>query len=289
MQGGTPRRAGFAGLPAPANRGEWPPSGLPRPRRLCPPEKVKHLMIRSDQLVELNTKFQSLEPREILRHIVGEIPAIAVSFSGAEDVALVHMAWKVNKQIKVFSLDTGRLHPETLRFIEQVRKLWSLDLEIMSPDAESLQTLTRAKGLFSFYEDGHEECCGIRKVEPLRRQLTGLDAWITGQRRDQSPTRAEVPVAQIDKAFSTSDRPLLKFNPLANWTSKQVWDYIRLLELPFNPLHERGFISIGCEPCTRPVGPNQHEREGRWWWEEATAKECGLHKPGVISSDRLPG
>jgi phosphoadenosine phosphosulfate reductase len=246
-------------------------------------------MIKSDQLVELNTKFQSLEPREILRHILSEIPAIAVSFSGAEDVALVHMAWKVNKQIKVFSLDTGRLHPETLRFIEQVRKLWNLDLEIMSPDAARLQTLTRAKGLFSFYEDGHEECCGVRKVEPLRRQLAGLDAWITGQRRDQSPTRAEVPVAQLDKALSTADKPLLKFNPLANWTSKQVWDYIRLMELPWNPLHERGFISIGCEPCTRPVGPNQHEREGRWWWEEATAKECGLHKPGVISSDRMPG
>jgi len=245
-------------------------------------------MIKNDQLTELNAQFLSMEPREILRHILAEIPAIALSFSGAEDVALVHMAWKLNKKIKVFSLDTGRLHPETLRFIEQVRKLYSLDLEIMSPDAQRLQALTRSKGLFSFYEDGHEECCGVRKVEPLRRQLAGLDAWITGQRRDQSPTRAEVPVAQLDKAFSTTDKPLLKFNPLANWTSKQVWDYIRLMELPWNPLHERGFISIGCEPCTRPVGPNQHEREGRWWWEEATARECGLHKPGVISSDRTP-
>jgi len=149
-----------------------------------------------------------------------------------------------------------------------------------------VQRLTREKGLFSFYTDGHEECCGVRKIEPLRRQLAGLDAWITGQRRDQSPTRPQVPVAQLDKTFSTPDKPLLKFNPLANWSSKQVWDYIRMLEIPFNPLHERGFISIGCEPCTRAIGPNQHEREGRWWWEEATARECGLHKGNVIGSDR---
>ncbi len=245
-----------------------------------------HFMMNASQVSELNSKFQSMEPRDILRQILPDIPAIAVSFSGAEDVALVHMAWKLKRDIKVFSLDTGRLHPETLRFIEQVRTLYKLDLEIMSPNAEAVQRLTREKGLFSFYTDGHEECCGVRKVEPLRRQLAGLDAWITGQRRDQSPTRAEVPVAQLDKAFSTPDKPLLKFNPLANWTSKQVWDYIRMLEIPFNPLHERGFISIGCEPCTRAIGPNQHEREGRWWWEEATAKECGLHKGSVIGSDR---
>ncbi|MEY3666605.1 MAG: hypothetical protein RL572_145 [Pseudomonadota bacterium] len=243
-------------------------------------------MINANQVSELNLKFQSLEPREILRHILPEVPAIAVSFSGAEDVALVHMAWKLRRDIKVFSLDTGRLHPETLRFIEQVRTLYKLDLEIMSPNAEAVQRLTREKGLFSFYTDGHEECCGVRKIEPLRRQLAGLDAWITGQRRDQSPTRAQVPVAQLDKTFSTPDKPLLKFNPLANWSSKQVWDYIRMLEIPFNPLHERGFISIGCEPCTRAIGPNQHEREGRWWWEEATARECGLHKGNVIGSDR---
>jgi len=278
-----------SGLPTCANQGQWPPPGTAQRRRHTPAKKVIHHMIKKEQLAELNTQFQSMEPREILRHILQETSAIAVSFSGAEDVALVHMAWRLNRQIKVFSLDTGRLHPETLRFIEQVRTLYSLDLEIMSPDAERVQALTRNKGLFSFYQDGHEECCSIRKVEPLRRQLAGLDAWITGQRRDQSPTRAEVAVAQLDKAFSTPEKPLLKYNPLANWTSRQVWDYIRLMELPWNPLHERGFISIGCEPCTRPVGPNQHEREGRWWWEEATAKECGLHKPGVISSDRMPG
>jgi phosphoadenosine phosphosulfate reductase len=141
-----------------------------------------------------------------------------------------------------------------------------------------VEKLVREKGLFSFYNDGHQECCGIRKVEPLRRALSTLNAWVTGQRRDQSPsTRAEVPVVQADPTFSTPDHELIKFNPLANWSSQQVWDYIRENAVPYNPLHERGFISIGCEPCTRAVLPGQHEREGRWWWEEATKKECGLH------------
>ena len=129
-----------------------------------------------------------------------------------------------------------------------------------------------------FYKDGHKECCGVRKVVPLRRKLSTLDAWITGQRKDQSPgTRVSVPVVENDGAFSTEKNKLVKFNPLSNWSSTQVWEYIRSNDVPFNSLHDKGFISIGCEPCTRPVLPNQHEREGRWWWEDATQKECGLH------------
>ena len=135
----------------------------------------------------------------------------------------------------------------------------------------------RKKGLFSFYEDGHKECCEIRKVEPLRRALVRRDAWVTGQRRDQSPTRAHVSVVQIDPAFSGKRGALLKLNPLAAWSSAQTWAYIREHEVPWNPLHERGYVSIGCEPCTRPTHPGQHEREGRWWWEDTTRKECGLH------------
>ncbi len=247
-----------------------------------------HHMINAQNIVELNNLFQDMEPKEIIRKVLADVPNIAISFSGAEDVALVVMAWKLNKNIKVFSLDTGRLHPETLRFIEQVRKLYNIDIQFLTPDAQRLQALVSRKGLFSFYEDGHEECCGIRKIEPLRRMLGSLDGWITGQRKDQSPTRSQVAVAELDKAFSTPDKPLLKFNPFANWTSKQVWEYIRMFDVPYNSLHDKGFISIGCEPCTRPVGPNQHEREGRWWWEEATAKECGLHKANVIASDSKP-
>ena len=138
-----------------------------------------------------------------------------------------------------------------------------------------------AKGLFSFYRDGHQECCAIRKIKPLRRHLGGLDAWITGQRRDQSLTRIELPTEQDDRAFSTVDHPIVKFNPLAAWTSADIWRYIRANDVPYNPLHDAGFMSIGCEPCTRPIGPHEHERNGRWWWEDEAGKECGLHAQNV--------
>ena len=235
-------------------------------------------MITKDNIDELNRRFQGMEPRDILQEILGEVADITLSFSGAEDVALLAMAWKIKKDIRVFTLDTGRLHPQTYRFIEKVRETYKLDIEFLYPDTAAVQKLTADKGLYSFYKDGHEECCAIRKTEPLRRQLSTVSAWITGQRRDQSPTRADVAIAQLDTTFAAPGRTLLKFNPLANWTSADVWNYIRMFDIPYNPLHDQGFISIGCEPCTRPVGPNQHEREGRWWWEEATVKECGLHK-----------
>ena len=205
-------------------------------------------------------------------------PDVAISFSGAEDVVLLDMASKAGGRFSVFSLDTGRLHPETYQFLEKVREHYGIAIETFFPQPEAVQQLVAAKGLYSFYRDGHKECCGIRKVEPLQRALRPLRAWITGQRRDQSPgTRATVPVVQVDSTFGSDDRPLVKFNPLANWTSQQVWSYIREHEVPYNTLHERGFISIGCEPCTRAVRPGEHERAGRWWWEEETKKECGLH------------
>ncbi|MEP4545878.1 MAG: phosphoadenylyl-sulfate reductase [Saccharospirillum sp.] len=237
-------------------------------------------------LTELNLELSGLSPRDILKRALDTHEHIALSFSGAEDVVLVHMLSKLTQSPRVFTLDTGRLHPETYRFIDQIRNHYNLPIELYSPQPEPLQTLVREKGLFSFYQDGHQECCGIRKIEPLERALSGLDAWITGQRKDQSPsTRAEVPHVQRDDRFTGRAEQLYKYNPLANWTSAEVWNYIRMMEIPFNSLHERGFISIGCEPCTRPVLPGQHEREGRWWWEEATQKECGLHaggKPGAL-------
>lgn len=236
-------------------------------------------------VAELAATYASKSPQDILKlafeHFGDEL---WLSFSGAEDVVLVDMAWKLNKNVKVFSLDTGRLHPETYRFIEQVREHYGIAIEVLSPDASALEALVKAKGLFSFYKDGHEECCGVRKIAPLRRKLATVNAWATGQRRDQSPgTRSQVAVLELDKAFSTAEHSLYKFNPLAQMSSEEVWAYIRMLEIPYNPLHERGFISIGCEPCTRPVLPNQHEREGRWWWEEATQKECGLHAGNLIA------
>jgi phosphoadenosine phosphosulfate reductase len=175
-------------------------------------------------------------------------------------------------------LDTGRLHPETYRFIEKVRKHYQIDIELLSPDKDLLDSLVKKKGLFSFYVDGHRECCGIRKVESLKRKLPHLEAWITGQRKDQSPdTRQTIPEVQIDSEFSTAGHPLIKFNPLVNWSLTQVWDYIEAYQVPFNELHEKGFTSIGCEPCTRAILPHEHERAGRWWWEAGAQKECGLH------------
>ncbi len=226
----------------------------------------------------IQAEYAHKSPQQILRYALSQFDNIAISFSGAEDVVLIDMASKITKNFQVFSLDTGRLHPETYQFLDRVREHYDLKLEILFPDAQQVQQLVQEKGLFSFYQDGHKECCSIRKVMPLRRQLKTLDAWITGQRKDQSPdTRANIPVIQNDTAFYTPDRNLVKFNPLANWTSETVWKYIRYHNVPYNKLHEQGFISIGCQPCTRPVLPNQHEREGRWWWENPSSKECGLH------------
>ena len=233
-------------------------------------------------IVDLDTQLATQSPQEIIRYALESFDNIAISFSGAEDVVLIDMAAKIGKRFQVFSLDTDRLHAETYQFIETIRKHYSIDIDVVMPEASKVEKLVKAKGLFSFYEDDHKECCGIRKIAPLRKQLLTVDAWITGQRRDQSPgTRADVPVIQDDKAFARPNESLTKFNPLANWTSKQVWDYIRENNVPYNALHDQGFVSIGCEPCTRPTGPGQHEREGRWWWEEATKKECGLHAVNI--------
>ncbi|KAK9151720.1 hypothetical protein Syun_010029 [Stephania yunnanensis] len=187
---------------------------------------------------------------------------IAIAFSGAEDVVLLEYARLTGRPFRVFSLDTGRLNPETYQFFDAVEKHYDIRIEYMFPDAVEVQGLVRNKGLFSFYEDGHQECCRVRKVRPLRRALKGLRAWITGQRKDQSPgTRAEIPVVQVDPSFEGLDGGAV------------------------NALHSQGYVSIGCEPCTRPVLPGQHEREGRWWWEDANAKECGLHKGNIKQED----
>jgi thioredoxin-independent 5'-adenylylsulfate reductase len=233
----------------------------------------------SPDVTELARELAESPPGAIVRRALTAFGRdVAISFSGAEDVLLVELAHQTGLPYRVFSLDTGRLHPETLRFFERVEKHYGIRIEVCFPQAELVQNLVRAKGLFSFYQDGHEECCGIRKVEPLRRQLAGLRAWITGQRRDQSPTRTELPVVELDPAFRGRDEaPLVKFNPLATVDLDYVWASITGFEVPYNELHERGFVSIGCEPCTRPPLPGQHERAGRWWWEESTQKECGLH------------
>jgi thioredoxin-dependent adenylylsulfate APS reductase len=234
-------------------------------------------------LDQLARELAELSPRRILGRVfeLFDLADLAISFSGAEDVLLIELACDVlgDRKPRVFCLDTGRLHPETYQFMAKVERRYGLRIEYVFPDARAIEALVRTKGLFSFYEDGHHECCGIRKVAPLRRQLSTVLAWITGQRRDQSPrTRGSVQACERDTSFTGRDgEPLLKFNPLVSMSSDEVWDTIRAFEVPYNALHERGFVSIGCEPCTRAVLPGEHERAGRWWWEDETKKECGLH------------
>ncbi|KAJ6819668.1 5'-adenylylsulfate reductase 3, chloroplastic-like isoform X1 [Iris pallida] len=208
--------------------------------------------------------------------------SIAIAFSGAEDVALIEYAKLTGRPFRVFSLDTGRLNPDTYEYFDTVERRYGIHTEYMFREADEVLALGRSKGLFSFYEDGHRECCRVRKVRPLWKALEGLKAWIAGQRKDQSPgTRADIPVVQGDPSFEGSS---IKWNPVANGDGKDVWKFLRSMDVPVNSLHSQGYVSIGCEPCTRPVLPGQHEREGRWWWEDAEAEECGLHK-GNISQD----
>jgi thioredoxin-dependent adenylylsulfate APS reductase len=218
-------------------------------------------------------------PAVVRRALERHGDGVAIAFSGAEDVLLIEYADQTGLPYRVFSLDTGRLHPETYRFFQTVEEHYGLRIEYGFPETAAVEQLVREKGLFSFYRDGHAECCAIRKVEPLKRKLAGLDGWITGQRRDQSERRDALAVVEIDSRHrGRDDRPLLKWNPLAAMSRDEVWAAIRAFAVPYNPLHERGMLSIGCEPCTRAVLPGQHERQGRWWWERDDKKECGLHR-----------
>jgi len=219
------------------------------------------------------------EPQKVIRWALetfGENTAIA--FSGAEDVILIDMAFKTGLPFQVFVLDTGRLHPETLRFVENVRVHYGIPIQVMHPETQALEDFVLERGLFSFFKEGHEPCCSVRKVAPLRRALANRPAWLTGQRRDQNPaTRGELPLVQPDPIFGSDDAPLTKINPLAAWTSDRVWTYLNAERVPTNTLHDQGFRSIGCAPCTRPVTAEQTERDGRWWWEADLKRECGLH------------
>lgn len=265
---------------------------VPSAATVCAPDVVE----KSVEVVDIEKLAKDLEDSSPLAIMDKALETygndIAIAFSGAEDVALIEYAHLTGRPFRVFSLDTGRLNPETYKFFDSVEKHYNIRIEYMFPDAIEVQALVRTKGLFSFYEDGHQECCRVRKVRPLRRALKGLRAWITGQRKDQSPgTRSEVPVVQVDPAFEGMDGgpgSLVKFNPVADVAGNDIWSFLRTMGVPVNPLHSQGYVSIGCEPCTRSVLPGQHEREGRWWWEDAKAKECGLHK-GNLKEESVNG
>jgi len=262
-----------------APRGEVSAGAAPEsPPAPEPNQPAAAAAIDAAELAEAVARLENGSPAAVLAWGLQRFgAACGIAFSGAEDVVLIDLAAKSGLPYSVFCLDTGRLHEETYRFLDRVRAFYGIEVQIFTPLAEPLQAFVRKKGLFSFLEDGHAECCGIRKIEPLKRALRPFRAWTTGQRRDQSPTRTDVKVLEVDANFTGSAGPLLKLNPLAGWSSARVWEYIREERVPYNALHDHGFVSIGCQPCTRPLRPGEHERAARWWWEEATQRECGLH------------
>lgn len=208
---------------------------------------------------------------------------LASSF-GAEDQVLTDMLVKTGQEVSIFTLDTGRLPQETYDVLEATRKHYRIKIEVLFPETQAVENLEREYGPNLFYDsiENRKKCCGIRKVEPLKRKLSSLKAWICGLRRGQAVTRKEIGAIEWDEAFS-----LFKINPLIDWTEKQVWEYIRTNQVPYNKLHDKGYPSIGCLPCTRAIKPGEDIRAGRWWWETPEQKECGLHlKNGVNKNVR---
>ncbi|MCL4435213.1 MAG: phosphoadenylyl-sulfate reductase [Thaumarchaeota archaeon] len=225
----------------------------------------------------LNRQLEEKSPQQVLEWALSEFhPKISLASSfGAEDMVLTDMLRKMNPDARIFALETGRLHQETYDLMDKAREKYG-DFEIFYPDTAHLEEITRNHGLNLFYRSMtlRKLCCEVRKVEPLKRALSDLDAWITGLRRDQASTRVAVQKVEVD----TLHGGIIKINPLADQTSEDVWRYIRNNNVPYNALHDNGYPSIGCEPCTRAVKPGEDPRAGRWWWEPREASECGLHK-----------
>jgi phosphoadenosine phosphosulfate reductase len=225
---------------------------------------------------KLNSELGSKSPQEVLEWGLKEFhPGIAFAWSGAEDVAILDMMIRIQPKARVFTLDTGRLNPETYEVMDKVREKYGIRIEVLFPDAGRVEEMALNKGLNLFYHsvENRKLCCNVRKVQPLKRMLSTLDAWITGLRRDQAATRTVAKTIEVDHAFGG----IFKLNPLAHWTHDDVWNYIRKNDVPYNNLHDKSYLSIGCAPCTRPVQPGEDIRAGRWWWESADGKECGLH------------
>jgi len=225
---------------------------------------------------ELRNEFRNSSTEALLRALLqryrGRI-ALASSFS-AEDQVLTDLMLKIDPHVRIFTLDTGRLHQETYDVMAETMRKYHVQYDVYCPQSQAVERMIRENGPNLFYESVEKRklCCQVRKLEPLRRALKGLEVWVTGLRREQSVTRYGLQVIEDDATHG-----LIKVNPLADWTTEQVWDYIRKNNVPYNKLHDRNFPSIGCVPCTRPVQPGEGLRAGRWWWEEPEHRECGLH------------
>jgi len=228
-------------------------------------------------LENLQREFETKTAWELLHWTVntfGEKIAFANSF-GAEDVVLMDVIAKVNWEIKIFTLDTGRLPQETYEVWEQLKGKYKMKIIPYFPDTSSVEKMLNEYGPNLFYKsiELRKLCCQIRKVEPLERALNGLEAWICGLRREQAITRSEIKKIEVDKMH----KGILKICPLADWSERQIWDYIKENHIPYNTLHDKNYPSIGCAPCTRAIEPGEDIRAGRWWWELPENKECGLH------------
>ncbi|NOX65131.1 MAG: phosphoadenylyl-sulfate reductase [Chlorobi bacterium] len=225
-----------------------------------------------------NIVIQRLSAEDIVQRYITQYKgsiALASSLS-IEDQVLTDLVLKIDPSIKIFTLDTGRLHPETYQLIDRTNEHFSTKLDVYYPENSSLEKFVKKNGINSFYEslENRKQCCAIRKIEPLKRALKNIDVWIAGLRREQSLTRSDLKIIDIDTLNQN-----YKLLPLLNWSEDQVWDYIKKNNIPFNSLHNQGFASIGCAPCTRAVTNPDDIRSGRWWWENPETKECGLHLP----------
>lgn len=227
------------------------------------------------QIRQLNESLKT--PQEVLKWSLDNLhPRIAMASSfGAEDVVVIDMMMKINPKSRIFTLDTGRLNQETYDVMDEIRKKYSVNIEVMFPDQNEVEQMVRVNGLNLFYDNigNRKLCCGIRKVHPLNRILSTLDGWITGLRADQTEVRSNANKFELDEQHNS----IIKINPIIEWTWEQTWDYIKKNDIPYNKLHDKGFPSIGCEPCTRAIKLGEPLRAGRWWWESDSQKECGLH------------
>lgn len=234
-------------------------------------------MYTEDEIAVLNRQFENSTPQQVLQYFmekIGERLALSSSLS-IEDQTLTDMMLKIDKQAHIFTLDTGRLFPETYQLIDQTNEHYGVKLRVFCPQTEDLQRFVATEGINPFYEsiEKRHACCQVRKLEPLSRAFRNLDAWVCGLRNSQSVTRSSMRLIEWDEQHG-----LLKINPLIHWSEEQVWDYIKSNRVPYNRLHDKGFPSIGCEPCTRAVRHIDDIRAGRWWWESPEHRECGLHQ-----------
>lgn len=229
-----------------------------------------------DVVEELNKKLEDSSAEEILKFFMNEYKneaALSSSF-GAEDQVLTHMMLKFDKGANIFTLDTGRLPYETYNVMDGTNLKYNIKVNVFFPNNENVEELYKSHGINGFYEsiDNRKSCCNIRKIEPLKRALKPLKVWITGLRASQSVTRVEMPLVEWDDNFQ-----VIKVNPLISWSEEDVWKFIKENKVPYNKLHDQGYPSIGCAPCTRAVKEGEDIRSGRWWWENPEHKECGLH------------